>query len=78
MPVVHVQAWKSDGALHAESNKVNKGFGLLEWTGAIIPQGLLVKGTFALNYLSKPLCASTAAEKWLQVPRVAGTLRGGL
>ena len=25
-------------------NKVNKGFGLLEWTGAVVPQGLLVKG----------------------------------
>lgn len=31
--------------LQAEKgNKVNKGFGLLEWTGAVIPQGLIVKG----------------------------------
>lgn len=25
--------------------KVDKGFGVLEWTGKLVPQGLLVKGT---------------------------------
>ena len=30
----------------AESGpKVDKGLGVLEWTGSVIPQGLLVKGT---------------------------------
>ena len=41
---------------------MNKGFGLLEWTGAVIPQGLLVKGMLALKYLIKPLCASITSE----------------
>ena len=52
---------------------MNKGFGLLEWTGAVIPQGLLVKGTFALNYLIEPLRASITDESccrcqgWLEL-----------
>lgn len=30
--------------VRAEGSKVNKGVGLLEWSGKLVPQGLLVAG----------------------------------
>lgn len=35
----------ADGTFAADAPQADKGFGLLEWTGTLIPQGMLVKGT---------------------------------
>lgn len=41
VPLVKRYLVATDGS----QQKVDKGLGVLEWTGSLVPQGLLVKGT---------------------------------
>ncbi|KAL3140007.1 hypothetical protein ABBQ38_004290 [Trebouxia sp. C0009 RCD-2024] len=52
-------------SMSASGPKVDKGFGVLEWTGKLVPQGLLVKGVkngwkFAWQTMMKELAPQTA------------------
>ena len=51
------QKRRSTSIIVSAAKDVNKGLGVLEWTGAVVPQGLLVKGTY-------PSAPTTTTGHW--------------
>ena len=56
---------------------MDKGLGILEWTGSLVPQGLLVKGIYRLEAAMTALAHGLLPQlRLLQVLKMVGNLPG--